>query len=91
MGKSYALRSLLVMKHSRAPEQGYYFSGHTASRSGDEYYEGLLDNCIGQGLDPALSSHREMFKPSNVAQLIIMSLKLPVGGPQSRSGIRDIP
>jgi hypothetical protein len=39
MGKSSALRALLVMKHSRAPEQGYYFSGHNAPRSGDEWYE----------------------------------------------------
>lgn len=94
MGKSYGCLSLLVMKHSRAPRHGYYFSGATTFPTGDEYYNSLLDNCIGRRRRPSLSEFPSIFEPRSVADLIISSLPVgdeAAGCPPGRRGIRDIP
>jgi hypothetical protein len=70
MGKTYACLSLLTMKHSRAPRHGYYFSGGTTFLTGDDYYNQLLDDCLGRDDEPFLSTFTTgMFNPSKVANL----------------------
>jgi hypothetical protein len=94
MGKTYACLSLLAMKHSRAPRHGYFFSGATSFRTGDHYYNDLLDVCLGQGHKPLLSTHTDIFDPKSVAILIMNSLPIwdtVKNPPGPRRGILDIP
>ncbi|KAL3907121.1 MAG: hypothetical protein SGILL_009000, partial [Bacillariaceae sp.] len=94
MGKSYGLRSLLGMRHGRAPRHGYYFAGSSIYKTGDEYYKSLLDSCLGRGRQPPLSRYDDIFHPETVALWIVNSL--PEWNPKTkgsveRRGILDIP
>jgi hypothetical protein len=95
MGKTYAYLSLLTMKHSRAPRHGYYFSGGTTFLTGDDYYNQLLDDCLGRDDEPFLSTFTTgMFNPSKVAIMIMKSLPTwdpAVENPGPKPGILDIP
>ena len=94
MGKSYGLRSLLGMRHGRAPRQGYYFARSSIYKAGDEYYKSLLDTCLGRGRKPPLSRYDDIFDPESVALWIVSSLpewNPKAKGPIERRGILDIP
>jgi hypothetical protein len=94
-GKSYGLRSLIGMRHGRAPRQGYYFAGTSIYKTGDEYYKSLLDTCLGRGLLKApLSRVDDIFDPESVALWIVSSLpewNPKAKGPMQRRGLLAIP
>lgn len=98
MGKTFGCLSLLCMRHGRAPRQGYYFSGSSIYTSGDDYYNSLLDTCLGRGKRPPLSRYKDIFDPESVAHWIVASLPdwnpkgdEEAGRPIERRGILDIP
>jgi len=89
MGKTLATLSLLTMKHGRAPKRGIYFGGATVYRSGDAYYQSLLNDGLGNeklALDPSI------FSPRTLAKIILDAVPVSLSDLNpSPSGFVEIP
>ena len=74
-GKSSATVALLAMKHGKAPKKAIWFGGETASLSGDEYFNNVLDRRIAGGRIKLSMAEVGIFSPHGFAVFLLEQMK----------------